>query len=183
MASPVSSKNEVRRPYLVLRGSISRRDGPPRRRADDGTAEGQVASGKGTFIHYRPKSADFPDAKNQVDLTDTEARAFGAHKLKSLLRADVQTGEDPTPPEKTRRLTRRDLPLLDQLLIEGQNARQQQALGAWRRMLVESQVLDKPYGKKDELLLQLTKLRDELSQDATDSSHREPSKSDDATEA
>lgn len=160
-------KEVERRPYLILSGQISRRDGPPARRSSD---DGKTAtSSKKSFVHYRPKSADHPDAINQVLLTEAEARAFGLHKLKGpLLKTEYKTGgnDDGAPEIMSVGVTptRAQLPIIRRLIEMGENASTNSALSIWRREVVEARVLDRPYRKKETILEELHKVEAVLTQ-------------------
>jgi hypothetical protein len=86
-----SPGNGERKPYRLVRGHYSRRDGEPVTRRDN--ESGAPLGGKTRpYVHYQSKTTDNPHARDEVMLTDREAAALGK-RVVPLFRSNVRTGE------------------------------------------------------------------------------------------
>lgn len=83
-----------RKPYRIIRGSLSRRDGPSIAPKDEHGRLIEGARTRRSFVHYMAKTEANPDARDEVELTDEEARAFGLARLTRLVRRNNVTIEE-----------------------------------------------------------------------------------------
>lgn len=86
---------EVRRPYRIIRGQYSRREGSATTMVDPETNKPIPGRKSRKFVHYMARTPDNPNARDEIELSDSEARAFGLNKLQRLIRHDVKTGSTP----------------------------------------------------------------------------------------
>ena len=88
------SKSAVgeRRPYRLVRGHYSRREGDQVIIRDNETDQKTRLKAQ-PFVHYQAQTAENPRARNELMLTDREAEALKGRIL-PLFRMNVRTGKD-----------------------------------------------------------------------------------------
>lgn len=144
-STTAASKGE-RRLYRILRGSYSRREGDKQPHVDP-------ESGKSTkrqvrpFVHYGARTQRNPTARDEVYMSDAEARAFGLHHLQSITPRDVRTRDTPMDQDTLEEMLSRDLPedtkgKINMLIEEGQLIRKGSLLKVWRQRVFTAELLD-----------------------------------------
>lgn len=124
--------NDERKPYRLLRGHYSRREGDAVPMRDNET--GKRVGGKSTpFVRYQAKTPENMNTRNELMLTDREAAALGYGTARSrvtpLGRHNVQTGgSEEAAHVKT----------LDELISLGMAVNGTKSLNDFRREVMES---------------------------------------------
>lgn len=138
-----------RRLYKIIRGSYSRREGFEKPHIDPETKRPTRRKSQ-PFAHYAARTTRNPDARDEVYMTDPEARAFGRHNLRELYRGNVQTDTVIDVDE----LLKRELPtedkhrVVEMLLEEGQLIKKRRQLDTWRDRVFQSELFDKELPNK-----------------------------------
>lgn len=139
----------LRQPYKILRGQLSRRDGTPENITDD---QGKLIR-KGTrnsYVHYSARTIANPNARDEVDLTEEEARAFGLSRLSRLARRN-QTSARVEVKEPNHGGSEED-ELLADLIEQGENLKGTKKFRAWREDVIAADILPKVPREKAEIL-------------------------------
>jgi len=144
VASISTPGEKQRRLYKMLRGSYSRREGFDQPFVDPESGKTTKRRSK-PFVHYAARTQRNPDAKDEVYLTDAEARAFGRHNLREILARDARPKE--VEEGVIEQMLERELPddrheKITMLIEEGQLIRKNSLLKVWRRRVFEAQLFD-----------------------------------------
>jgi len=143
--TPTTTADRTQRKlYKMLRGSYSRREGLDQPFVDPETNRPTKRRSK-PFVHYAARTQRNPDAKDEVYLTDAEARAFGRHNLRSITPRDTRQKE--VEEGVVEQMLERELPddrteKITMLIEEGQLIRKNSLLKLWRKRVFEAQIFD-----------------------------------------
>lgn len=136
--------DKQKRLYKMLRGSYSRREGFDQPFVDPESGKTTKRRSK-PFVHYAARTQRNPDAKDEVYLTDAEARAFGRHNLRAITPRDAK----PKDVEEglIEQMLERELPenraeKITMLIEEGQLIKKNALLKLWRRRVFEAGIFD-----------------------------------------
>ena len=144
VTTTTTAGDKQRRLYKMLRGSYSRREGFDQPFIDPETQKPTKRRSK-PFVHYAARTQRNPDAKDEVYLTDAEARAFGRQNLREIIARDArqQDVEEGVIEEMLERELPDDLhQKISMLIEEGQLIRKNSLLKVWRRRVFEAQLFD-----------------------------------------
>lgn len=152
-----------RKPYKLVRGSFSRRDGNMVTLRDNET--GQKIKGVQTreYVRYTARTADKPNARDEIMLSDKEAKALGKRVI-PLVQGNVETREAFDRDHVQEQYT------LDQLIATGQAVSGTKSLASFRDMVFKSGlILDKPVpNKKHDILNMLRQIKADLAREAAE---------------
>lgn len=142
MSSSANGVRAERQLYKIVRGSYSRREGDQKSFVDPETQRLTRRKSQ-PFVHYSARTTRNPNARDEVFMTDAEARAFGLHNLQRLHRGDNNTE---LPSGSVEELMERQLPAdkaarIAMLIEEGNLIRKNRQLDAWRKRVFEAEVL------------------------------------------
>lgn len=164
--SQTNSTEAERQAYRITRGQYSRREGPPVVHVDPESGLPTRRKSR-PFVHYAARTKDNPDAKDEIMLTASEARAYGLGRLKRLTRRDIRTvgvdgTDDPQMPEANFD-SKPKVDIVASLIRIGEGVHGIRAIGEWKRSVLEARVLEGPLPKtKDEVLDTLRALESQL---------------------
>ena len=165
MAQQQNSTEATRRPYRILRGQYSRREGPPVVHIDPETNQPTRRKSR-PFVHYSARTKDNADAKDEIMLTDAEARAYGMGRLKRLTQRDISTADEPgdsSPMPAAELESRPKVDIVASLIKIGEGVHGIRAIGEWKRSVMDARVLSGPLPKtRDEVLETLRAIEAEL---------------------
>lgn len=150
------SQKHDRQPYRIKRGSLSRREGDPVVIKDD---KGNALKKGREFVHYSA------GGRNEVMLTEEEALAFGLHKLDKLSKSEIKSraelpaqapvDDNPEPSDDG------EVSALDRLILEGEEVKGLKPTRAWRKRVIDADLLEEVPSKKDDIMDALRALKDE----------------------
>lgn len=151
------ASTDERRPYRIIRGSLSRRDGAVVYPMDEHGRRIENAKPKKGFVHYSAKTQANPDARDEVELTDAEALAFGLTRLQRISRRNIitETPDDaPIKPISTTAIVSANdedfLGMVNKLIVMGNKATGMAEATEFRKRVENSGVLtDVPKRKAD----------------------------------
>jgi len=142
VTTTTTAGDKQRRLYKMLRGSYSRREGFDQPFIDPETQKPTKRRSK-PFVHYAARTQRNPDAKDEVYLTDAEARAFGRQNLREIIARDArqQDVEEGVIEEMLERELPDDLhQKISMLIEEGQLIKKNSLLKLWRKRVFEAQI-------------------------------------------
>lgn len=126
-----------RKPYRILRGAISRREGDAQSFIDPETGVRTKRKSQ-SFVHYSAKTPRNPGARDEIMLTPEEARrlTLSGMVLKELASSTIKSS-----------LVVPDKPSIDRdvilsLIEEGQSVRGAKNIAQWREKVFKAGVID-----------------------------------------